>query len=44
MGNAPAPRSRDEAIAEYRLDHNLAGDHPFWTDERILAALELGME
>jgi hypothetical protein len=28
----------------YRDRHNIAPDHPFWTEERILAALELGLK
>lgn len=33
-----------DRILAYRVDHNLAPDHPFWTDERILLAILMGME
>ncbi|CAB4557317.1 unannotated protein [freshwater metagenome] len=43
--HTPVPKYKDEfAIFDYRVDHNLPDNDPFWTDERILAALQLGME
>jgi hypothetical protein len=33
-----------DLIRVYRLNHNLALDHPFWTNERILFAIHIGME
>lgn len=33
-----------DLIRVYRLNHNLALDHPFWTSERILFAIQIGME
>ena len=33
-----------DLIRAYRLNHNLALDHPFWTNERILFAIHIGME
>jgi hypothetical protein len=43
--HTPVPQFRDaDAILEYRLAHNLAVDHPFWTDDRVLSALHIGME
>ena len=33
-----------DLIRVYRLNHNLALDHPFWTDGRILFAMQIGME
>lgn len=33
-----------DLIRIYRINHNLAPDHPFWTNERILFAILIGME
>jgi hypothetical protein len=33
-----------DLIRAYRLNHNLALDHSFWTNERILFAIHIGME
>jgi hypothetical protein len=33
-----------DLIRVYRLNHNLALDHHFWTNERILFAIHIGME
>ncbi len=49
MTNHPEPGKEKtvheiDLIRTYRLNHNLSLDHPFWTDERILYLIELGME